>query len=155
MKGEVESFKQARQKLIDDRDEKIKELEDTKDKKLNESKRNIEEKINALRQESESLRVQLPSSRKDYATHKKESKKLVTIIDANNKRKRELKDNITLMNNEIFALNGKNKDLQSLVDALKENLKDKNASIEGLKKELEDLTQECVQIQQKIVSKNC
>ena len=74
MKKEVDQFKEARENLISERDEKIKELEDTKNNKLVDSKRNIQEKIQALKQESSKLKKELPNSRKDYSKHKNESK---------------------------------------------------------------------------------
>ena len=154
MKKEVESFKEAREKLVADRDEKIKELEDTKNKKLNESKENIEEKINALKHENESFKKQLPVMRKEYANHKNESKKLVAIIEANNKKKRDYKDQITLLNNEIFNLKTQNKDKQSLVDNLMVFYTDKNKSLESLKKELEEVTKDCNVIQKLLIKKD-
>ena len=153
MKKEVETFKEAREKLVADRDEKIKELEDTKNNKLNESKENIEEKINTLKQENDSFKKQLPTMRKEFTNHKNESKKLVTVIEANNKKKRESKDQITQLNNEIFNLKTQNKDKQSLIDNLNVFYSDKCKSLESLKKELEETTNECNAIQNEFVNK--
>ena len=150
MKKEIEAFKEAREKLIVDRDEKIKELEDTKNNKLNESKQNIEEKINTLKNENDSFKKHLPVMKKDFNNHKSESKKLVTIIEANNKKKRDFKDQITQLNNEIFKIKNQNKDKQSLNDNLIVFYTDKCKSLESLKKELEDVTKECSDIQKQM-----
>ena len=153
-KRKLNLLKKQEKKLVADRDEKIKELEDTKNKKLNESKENIEEKINALKHENESFKKQLPVMRKEYANHKNESKKLVAIIEANNKKKRDYKDQITLLNNEIFNLKTQNKDKQSLVDNLMVFYTDKNKSLESLKKELEEVTKDCNVIQKLLIKKD-
>lgn len=153
MRKEVDGFKEAREKLIQDREEKIRELEETKNTKLVESKRNIEEKIHALKTESDRLKKDLPSSRKDYTTHKKESKKLVSIIEANNKKKKEFKDTITKLNNELRNRKNNQKESQSLVDALKESLEEKKQTQEKLQKELEQIASECKEIQEKVNAK--
>jgi hypothetical protein len=154
MRKEVEGFKDAREKLIVDRDEKIAELEETKNNKLTESKRNIEEKIQALKTESDRLKKELPQSRKDYSTHKKESKKLVSIIENNNKKKKEYKEVITKLNKDLYDLNkNSSKDSQSLVDAFKANLLEKTDTQATLNKQLTELTAECTLIQEQIDSK--
>jgi hypothetical protein len=111
--------KEGIDKIIQDRDEKIKELLDTKNNKLTESKQNIEEKIQTLKCESERLKKELPKSRKDYNQHKNESKKLVAIIDANNKKKKQFKETITKLNQELTDHRKKQKELKDLVESLK------------------------------------
>jgi hypothetical protein len=105
-------------KVIQDRDDKIKELEDTKNVKLRESKQNIEEKIQTLMMENQRLSKELPKSRKDYSQHKSESKKLVQIIEANNKKKKQFKDTITKLNQELHDHKKTQKELKSLIDSL-------------------------------------
>jgi hypothetical protein len=111
--------KEGIDKIIEDRDEKIKELLDTKNNKLRESKMNIEEKIQTLKCESQRLKTELPKSRKDYTQHKNESKKLVTIIDANNQKKKQFKKTITKLNQELYDHRKKQKELKDLVESLK------------------------------------
>lgn len=147
MRKEVNNFKEALDKLVADRDEKL------KSNMLEDSKRNIEEKIQTLKSESDRLKKELPASRKDYNTHKKESKKLISIIEANNKKKKEYKDSITKLNTDLTELKGKNKDIQSLVDALKSNLGEKKETEAALKLELADIMSECKQLQDKINEK--
>jgi chromosome segregation ATPase len=154
MKKEVETFKEAREKLVADRDEKIKELEDTKNKKLNESKQNIEEKIETLKTENDSFKKQLPIMKKDYNNHKNESKKLFTIIEANNKKKKEYKDQITQLNSQIFKLKGETKEKQILVYNLNEYATGKKNSLELLKAQLEQVTKECNEIQKQLTKKD-
>lgn len=110
-------------KIINERDDKIKELKETKEVKLTESKNNIEEKIQVLKRENDKLKKELPQSRKDYTKHKNESKKLIQIIEANNKKKRQYKDMITKLNDELKNHKQKQKELSDLVDSLKEHLK--------------------------------
>lgn len=110
--------------IINERDEKIKELRETKDVKLTESKNNIEEKIQVLKRENDKLKKELPQSRKDYTKHKNESKKLVQIIEANNKKKRSYKDKITKLNDQLKEHKKKQKELSDLVDSLKEHYND-------------------------------
>lgn len=150
MRKEVDGFKEAREKLITDRDEKIKELEDTKNTKLADSKNNIEEKIRTLKTESDRLKKELPASRKDYSTHKKESKKLLTIIEHNNKKKKDLKDLITKLIQELGSTKNKNKDHQSLVSALSSKIQEQEQNHENLKKELAEITEECKNLQEQI-----
>ena len=110
------------EKIIKERDDKIKELEETKYVKLVESKNNIIEKIQTLKREISKLRSELPQSRRDYVKHKNESKKLVKIIDSNNKKKKDFKEKITLLNTKLKDHRLKQKELQDLVESLKETL---------------------------------
>lgn len=153
MKKEVDQFKEAREKLIIEREEKIKELEDTKNVKLVESKRNIEEKIQALQKESSKLKKELPSSRKDFAKHKGESKKLVAIIEANNKKRKELKDHITKLNKELQDVKGEQKQLNEGIAALQSTLKDKLPDVEKVDNELLEVADKCKKLQDQINDK--
>ena len=105
-------------KIIKERDDKIKELEETKNIKLKESKNNIEEKIQTLKRENEKLKKELPQSRKDYTKHKTESKKLVQIISGNNQKKRKYKEEITKLNDELKDHKKNQKELSELVESL-------------------------------------
>lgn len=124
MKNEVDQFKEAREKLIKERDDKIQELNDTKNNKLVESKNNIQEKIQALQAESKKLKKELPSSRKDYNKHKSESKKLVAIIDNNNLKRKELKEVVTQLTKDLTVEKNKGKQVNEEVSELEKKLKE-------------------------------
>jgi predicted transcriptional regulator len=78
----------------------------------------------------------------------------VSIIDSNNKKKKELKEIITKLNKELHDLNKTGgKDSQSLVTALKSSLDEKKETEEKMKQEFVRLTCECKELQDKINAK--
>lgn len=111
--------------------------------------KNIEDKIKILQQESAKLRKDLPVSKKDYAKHKGESKKLVTIIELNNKKRKEFKDTITKLNKELRNLKDKKIELNKSDDVLKQ----KQKYIEELDNELLIIANECKTLQDQLHEK--
>lgn len=96
-----------------------------------------------LTTESDRLQAELKVSRKDYASHKQESKKLVAIMNDKKKKRKELKDMITQKNVRLRDLKKQQTDDKTYNDEFAQFAEGQQAEVTSLQDELDQVTKEC------------